>query len=168
MLQGVPGRVFCGLAPPRSASPSLERAQGLFEELGCGRVASITGRYYAMDRDNNWDRVARAYALLTEGRGEHTASTAVIGLEAAYKRDENDEFVLPTAILTEGQAPAVIADNDCVLFMNFRADRARQLTRALIQPGFDDFERRVVPVASCHGRHRPSHRRWREGASPPG
>ena len=134
--------------PPRSASPSLERAQGLFEELGCGRVASITGRYYAMDRDNNWDRVARAYALLTEGRGEHTASTAVIGLEAAYKRDENDEFVLPTAILTEGQAPAVIADNDCVLFMNFRADRARQLTRALIQPGFDDFERRVVPALS--------------------
>jgi 2,3-bisphosphoglycerate-independent phosphoglycerate mutase len=134
--------------PPRSAAPSLEQAQSLFEELGCGRVASITGRYYAMDRDNNWDRVVRAYALLTEGRGEHTASTAVKGLEAAYGRDGNDEFVLPTAILAEGQAPAVIADNDCVLFMNFRADRARQLTRALIQPGFDSFERQVVPTLS--------------------
>ncbi|MEM1156160.1 MAG: 2,3-bisphosphoglycerate-independent phosphoglycerate mutase, partial [Pseudomonadota bacterium] len=79
--------------PPRSAQSSLQGAQSLFDELGCGRVASICGRYYAMDRDNNWDRVSSAYALLTEGISEHTAQTAVHGLEAAYERDENDEFV---------------------------------------------------------------------------
>jgi 2,3-bisphosphoglycerate-independent phosphoglycerate mutase len=134
--------------PPRSAGPSLERAQDLFKELDCGRVASITGRYYAMDRDNNWDRIESAYTLLTEGKGQYTATTALEGLEAAYARDENDEFVLPTTIAAEGQQAAVIADNDCVLFMNFRADRARQLTRALIQPDFDNFARRVVPNLS--------------------
>jgi 2,3-bisphosphoglycerate-independent phosphoglycerate mutase len=134
--------------PPRSAGSSLERAQDLFKELDCGRVASITGRYYAMDRDNNWDRIESAYTLLTEGKGQYTATTAMEGLEAAYARDENDEFVLPTAIAAEGQQAAVIADNDCVLFMNFRADRARQLTRALIQPDFDNFARRVIPNLS--------------------
>tara|TARA_R110001592_G_scaffold363393_1_gene687197 strand:- start:37090 stop:38646 length:1557 start_codon:yes stop_codon:yes gene_type:complete len=134
--------------PPRSAGPSLERAEALFKELDCGRVASIIGRYYAMDRDNNWDRIESAYKLLTEGTGPYTAPTALEGLEAAYTRDENDEFVLPTVIAADNQQPAVIADNDCVLFMNFRADRARQLTRALIQPDFDGFERRVVPHLS--------------------
>ena len=134
--------------PPRSASPSLERAQALFKELDCGRVASITGRYYAMDRDNNWDRVESTYKLLTEGAAQHTATTSVAGLEAAYARDENDEFVLPTVIAADGEQPAFIVNNDCVLFMNFRADRARQLTRALIQPGFDNFERKVVPDLS--------------------
>lgn len=131
--------------PPRSAGPSLEKAEALFSELDCGRVASITGRYYAMDRDNNWDRVKPAYELLTEGSGQHTAKTALEGLKAAYARDENDEFVLPTVISADDQQAAVIADNDCVLFMNFRADRARQLTRAFTQPDFDGFERRVVP-----------------------
>ena len=98
-----------------------------------------------MDRDNNWDRVKPAYELLTEGSGQHTAKTALEGLKAAYARDENDEFVLPTVISADDQQAAVIADNDCVLFMNFRADRARQLTRAFTQPDFDGFERRVVP-----------------------
>jgi len=134
--------------PPRSASDSLEQAQALFDELGCGRVASITGRYYAMDRDNNWDRVERAYRLLTEGAGEHSAETALAGLEAAYQRGENDEFVLPTAIGAEGQPAAVVADNDCILFMNFRADRARELTRAFVEPGFAHFERKTVPALS--------------------
>tara|TARA_R110001599_G_scaffold353459_1_gene592483 strand:+ start:188544 stop:190100 length:1557 start_codon:yes stop_codon:yes gene_type:complete len=134
--------------PPRSAGPSLERAEALFKELDCGRVASVTGRYYAMDRDNNWGRIESAYKLLTEGTGPYTARTALEGLEAAYTRDENDEFVLPTVIAADNQQPVVIADNDCVLFMNFRADRARQLTRALIQPDFDGFERRVLPHLS--------------------
>jgi len=131
--------------PPRSAGPSLEQAEALFNELGCGRVASITGRYYAMDRDNKWDRIRKAYELLTEGRSEHHAATALQGLEAAYGRDENDEFVLPTSIGPADQPPAVVADGDAVLFMNFRADRARQLTRAFVQPDFAGFERRVVP-----------------------
>ena len=134
--------------PPRSAGPSLEKAQALFAELGCGRVASITGRYYAMDRDNNWDRVEQAYDLLTEGSAGHSAGDALAGLQAAYERGENDEFVLPTAIRGADQGAAVVADGDCILFMNFRADRARELTRAFIQPGFDNFERRVVPRLS--------------------
>jgi 2,3-bisphosphoglycerate-independent phosphoglycerate mutase len=131
--------------PPRSAGPSLEQAEALFADLGCGRVASITGRYYAMDRDNNWDRVSKAYELLTEGRGGHRAATAPAGLAAAYQRDENDEFVLPTVSGAADEPPAVVADGDAVLFMNFRADRARELTRAFIQPDFAGFKRRVVP-----------------------
>ena len=83
--------------PPRSAGPSLEKADQLFAELGCGRTASITGRYYAMDRDNRWERVERAYRLLTEGISEHSANNAEDALAAAYERGENDEFVLPTA-----------------------------------------------------------------------
>ena len=131
--------------PPRSAAASLAKAEALFAELGWGRVASIVGRYYAMDRDNRWDRVNKAYQLLTEGKADYRAATAVKGLEDAYARDENDEFVLPTVIGPEGEAAAVVADNDCVLFMNFRSDRARQLTRAFIEPGFSQFERAVVP-----------------------
>ncbi len=134
--------------PPRSAGASLERARALFAELGCGRVATITGRYYAMDRDNNWERIERAYRLLTEGTGDHVAPTPLAGLQAAYDRGENDEFVLPTVIAGEGESPALVADKDSILFMNFRADRARQLTRAFIEPGFDRFPRRVVPALS--------------------
>ncbi|MCB1732964.1 MAG: 2,3-bisphosphoglycerate-independent phosphoglycerate mutase, partial [Halieaceae bacterium] len=119
--------------------------QQLFTELGCGRVASISGRYYAMDRDNNWERVEKAYRMLTEGQAEHWAATAVAGLEEAYQRGENDEFVLPTVIHAEGETPALVGDNDSILFMNFRADRARQLTRAFVQPDFSGFERHIVP-----------------------
>jgi 2,3-bisphosphoglycerate-independent phosphoglycerate mutase len=134
--------------PPRSAAPSLASADTLFAELGCGRVASIIGRYYAMDRDNRWDRVERAYRLLTEGQAEHRADTAAEALQEAYDRGENDEFVLPTVIRAEGQEQALVANNDSVLFMNFRADRARQLSRAFVDPGFDNFQRRVVPQLS--------------------
>ncbi len=134
--------------PPRSAGPSLASADALFAELGCGRVASITGRYYAMDRDNRWERIERAYRLLTEGKADHHTETAAQALQAAYDRDENDEFVLPTIIRGAGQEEAIVADNDSVLFMNFRADRARQLTRAFVDAGFDDFQRQVVPQLS--------------------
>jgi 2,3-bisphosphoglycerate-independent phosphoglycerate mutase len=134
--------------PPRSAGASLEKAQALFAELGHGRVASITGRYYAMDRDNRWDRIEKAYRMLTEGAADYSAGTALEGLQAAYARDENDEFVLPTIIRGDDQPAALVADNDTVLFMNFRSDRARQLTRAFIQPGFDEFLRPVVPQLS--------------------
>src|SRR5690606_22563372 len=127
--------------PPRSAEPSLLAAQKLFGELGRGRIASICGRYYAMDRDNRWERVQPAYELVTEGRAEYRAATAVEGLRAAYERGENDEFVKPTAI---GPAAPMNA-GDAVVFMNFRADRARQLTRALTEPGFDAFVRARWP-----------------------
>jgi len=131
--------------PPRSAGPSLEQAQALFEELGCGRVASITGRYYAMDRDNRWDRVQPAYELLTQARAEFRAESASAALQAAYEREENDEFVKPTVVMNATDEAAPVVDGDAVLFMNFRADRARQLTRAFVDPGFDNFDRAVVP-----------------------
>ncbi len=131
--------------PPRSAGPSLEKAQALFGELGCGRVATITGRYYAMDRDNRWERVQAAYELLTEEKAEFHADSATRALQDAYDRGENDEFVKPTVVRAPGEASAVVADNDAVLFMNFRADRARQLTRAFVQPDFDHFARASVP-----------------------
>jgi 2,3-bisphosphoglycerate-independent phosphoglycerate mutase len=131
---------------PRSAGPSLERAEALFDELGCGRTATICGRYWAMDRDNRWDRIERAYDLLTLGRSEHRAATPTAGLDAAYARDESDEFLAPTVIATESEEPAVVTDGDVILFMNFRADRARQLTRAFVDPGFDGFTRKAVPA----------------------
>ena len=131
--------------PPRSAGPSLEKAEQLFAQLGCGRVASICGRYYAMDRDNRWERVEPAYRLLTEGTAEHCAESASAGLQAAYARGENDEFVLPTAVCPPGEPAAVVADGDAVLFMNFRSDRAREMTRAFVEDDFDGFERRTRP-----------------------
>ncbi|WP_114767852.1 2,3-bisphosphoglycerate-independent phosphoglycerate mutase [Vibrio rhodolitus] len=131
--------------PPRSAEGSLQRFQDLFAKLGKGRVASLVGRYYAMDRDNNWDRVQVAYDLLTQAKAEFTFDTAVAGLEAAYARDENDEFVKATAIKTADQEDAIMQDGDAVIFMNYRADRARQITRTFV-PGFDGFERAVFPA----------------------
>ncbi|MEZ8826899.1 2,3-bisphosphoglycerate-independent phosphoglycerate mutase [Vibrio amylolyticus] len=131
--------------PPRSAENSLKRFDELFAKLGKGRVASLVGRYYAMDRDNNWDRVQVAYDLLTQAKAEFTFDSAVAGLEAAYARDENDEFVKATAIKTEDQEDAAIVDGDAVIFMNYRADRARQITRTFV-PAFDGFERAVFPA----------------------
>jgi 2,3-bisphosphoglycerate-independent phosphoglycerate mutase len=128
--------------PPRSARDSLARADDLLKRRGVGRVASITGRYYAMDRDNRWDRIERAYNLLQRGEAPFHAETAVTALDAAYARDEGDEFVQPTAIHDADALPVRIDDGDVVVFMNFRADRARQLTRAFTSDDFDSFERR--------------------------
>ena len=128
--------------PPRSAAASLERAEAVFMALGAGRIASVHGRYWAMDRDNRWERIEKSYSLLTEGEAVHDAHTALDALEAAYARGEDDEFVAPTRI----GDPAVFADGDAVLFMNFRADRARQLTQALTESDFVGFNRRQQPV----------------------
>ena len=134
--------------PPRSAMASLEAAQGLFKELGCGAVMSLCGRYYAMDRDNNWDRQARAYNLLARGEAPFHAQSATAALQAAYDRGENDEFVQPTAIHSKQEPPRGIKAEDGVIFMNFRADRARQLTRAMTEEDFSGFERRsYIPPA---------------------
>ena len=130
--------------PPRSAESTLKRFTEKFAELGKGRIASIIGRYYAMDRDNRWDRVQLAYDLLTEAKGEYTAENAVAGLEAAYARDENDEFVKPTVIKAAGEADASMNDGDALIFMNFRADRARQITRTFVNADFDGFKRNKV------------------------
>ncbi|WP_145575057.1 2,3-bisphosphoglycerate-independent phosphoglycerate mutase [Yersinia mollaretii] len=130
--------------PPRSAEPSLKRFTEKFAELGKGRIASIIGRYYAMDRDNRWDRVQLAYDLMTQAKGEFTADNAVAGLQAAYARNENDEFVKPTVIQAAGEADAAMNDGDALIFMNFRADRARQITRAFVNANFDGFKRDKV------------------------
>ncbi|MCC7097097.1 MAG: 2,3-bisphosphoglycerate-independent phosphoglycerate mutase [Thermomonas sp.] len=124
--------------PPRSAEASLRKLQALCESLGNAHVASVGGRYFAMDRDKRWERVRRGWDAIVEAQAEHRASDAVVALQAAYARGENDEFVVPTVI--DGAQP--IRDGDAVVFMNFRADRARQLSAAFVAPGFDGFSAR--------------------------
>ena len=131
--------------PPRSATNSLELMEEKFTEYGGGRFASIIGRYYAMDRDHRWPRVKAAYDLITQGKGTFQASSALDGLNMAYARDEGDEFVQATAIVPPGETPVRIEDGDVMIFMNYRSDRARQITRPFIEPNFDGFVREVVP-----------------------
>lgn len=130
--------------PPRSAASSLQRFTDKFAQLGKGRIASLIGRYYAMDRDNRWDRVELAYDLLTQAKGAFTADSAIEALNAAYARDENDEFVKPTVLRAAGESDAAMQDGDVLIFMNFRADRARQITRAFVNADFDGFARKKV------------------------
>ncbi len=132
--------------PPRSAESSLEKAQAKFASLGCGQIASIVGRYYAMDRDQRWDRVQSAYDLMTQGKSTLQFSSAVDALNAAYQRDENDEFVKATAITDEKGNTVSINDGDSLVFMNFRADRARQFTRCFVDADFDGFTREKTPA----------------------
>lgn len=139
--------------PPKSAAAPIEAVEKLFQSLGCGQIASITGRYYAMDRDKRWERTQRAYDLLTRGISGGTENlTAITTLEAlhqAYTRGETDEFVQPTTIHAPQQPPLVVQDGDAVIFMNFRSDRARQLTRAFTDPQFADFPRDAQPKLSA-------------------
>lgn len=134
--------------PPKSAQTSLQIFSDKFKALGKGRIASLIGRYYAMDRDNRWDRVEQAYNLLVDAKGDFTYHSAVEGLQAAYARDENDEFVKPTIIQATGEPSAAMEDGDSLIFMNFRADRAREISRAFINKDFDGFKRdRVINFA---------------------
>ncbi len=132
--------------PPRSAARSLAYLDGVCARHPDARIAGIVGRYYAMDRDARWDRVAAAYDLLVDGRAPFTAGSPQSALEAAYARGENDEFVTATAITGPDGRVSTMDDGDVVVFMNFRADRARQITRALTDPGFSGFVRRRVPT----------------------
>ena len=124
--------------PPRSARPSLAAIDAACREVGNARIATVGGRYFAMDRDKRWDRVRKAWDAIVEGEAAHDAADAVAALDAAYARGENDEFATPTTI--GGGVP--MRDGDAVVFMNFRADRARQLTAAFVAPGFDGFDAR--------------------------
>ena len=121
--------------PPRSAEASLVALRELCEKLGNAHIATVSGRYYAMDRDQRWDRLRLAWDAIVEAKSEHHASDALSALKEAYARGENDEFVLPTVI--GGARP--IQNGDAAVFMNFRADRARQLTAAFVSPAFEGF-----------------------------
>ncbi len=132
--------------PPQSAKASLIAMDETFKEVGHGKIASITGRYYTMDRDQRWERTERAYDLLTRGLTEFHMESALEGLEQAYARGETDEFVQPTALHAPSQQPITVQDGDAVVFMNFRSDRARQLTRALTDPQFAGFQRKAQPI----------------------
>ena len=130
--------------PPRSALASLQKTQALCEKLGVAKIVSVIGRFYSMDRDNRWDRVQEAYRLMTEGVAPFTATDPVSALEAAYARDENDEFVHGTSICEAGQSPIKLEDGDALISMNFRPDRAREITHALVDETFSGFERQAV------------------------
>ena len=127
--------------PPQSAEPSLRRFSKMLAEDGVGVIGSVCGRYFAMDRDQRWDRTEAVYRMLTEGVSPHSAEDPIQALNAAYGRGETDEFVHPTLI--GDQSP--IKANDVVLFMNFRADRARQLSRAFVDARFPHFPRNACP-----------------------
>ncbi|WP_313739769.1 2,3-bisphosphoglycerate-independent phosphoglycerate mutase [Pseudomonas sp.] len=131
--------------PPRSAQASLELLDATFATLGKGRIASLIGRYFAMDRDNRWDRVSAAYNLIVDSTADYSADSAVAGLQAAYARDESDEFVKATRI----GAPVAVEDGDAVVFMNFRADRARELSRVFVEPDFAEFPRARMPKVAA-------------------
>lgn len=135
--------------PPRSAEPSLQAAEATFERLGTGAIATVVGRYYAMDRDNRWDRVEQAYNAMTLGQAPQQAVSAAAALAGAYARDENDEFVAATVITdAEGQPVARVQEGDTLICANFRPDRAREITRCFVEDGFDGFERQARPALS--------------------
>ena len=126
--------------PPASGKEYAEALEAEMAKIGVGKIASVAGRYYAMDRDNNYDRVQKAYIALTKGEGL-TAESGPAGIQASYDREETDEFVKPTVVLENGAPVATIKDGDSVVFFNFRPDRAREITRAFCDDDFKGFER---------------------------
>ncbi len=132
--------------PPRSAESSLDNLDDLLRQSGKGHIASLSGRYFAMDRDNRWERIQAVYDMLTQGKADYQANNAIEALHMAYDRNENDEFIKPT-IIDDFHA---IQDGDSIIFMNFRADRARQITRAFTDKNFSGFARHFVPKLSSY------------------
>ena len=127
--------------PPASGKDYVAALVDKMQEIGVGKVASISGRYYAMDRDNNWDRVEKAYAAMVYGEGVKAADP-VQAVADSYANDKTDEFVLPTVIEADGKPVATVKANDSVIFFNFRPDRAREITRTFVDPEFKGFERK--------------------------
>ncbi|KIR02128.1 2,3-bisphosphoglycerate-independent phosphoglycerate mutase [Lachnospiraceae bacterium TWA4] len=126
--------------PPASGKDYVQQLADKMAEIGVGEIASVMGRYYAMDRDNRWDRVELAYKALTKGEGI-AQTDAVAGVQASYDDEKTDEFVLPFVVTRDGKPLATVNDNDSVVFFNFRPDRAREITRAFCADDFDGFER---------------------------
>lgn len=132
--------------PPASGKDFVATLEEKMAEIGVGKIASLSGRYYAMDRDNNWDRVQKAYDSLVKGEGVK-ATSAVQAMEDSYAQDVTDEFVLPTVITDESGAPlSLVKENDSVIFFNFRPDRAREITRAFCDDAFTGFDRPFIPL----------------------
>lgn len=138
--------------PPKSADKYINRLREHLNKLnahyeGQTQIASIIGRYYAMDRDNRWDRVQKAYELITEGKADRVSTRADGAVQAAYKARETDEFISPTTVIEHGETPFTVDDNDALIFMNFRADRARELAQAFVLPDheFSGFARHKQP-----------------------
>jgi 2,3-bisphosphoglycerate-independent phosphoglycerate mutase len=136
--------------PPVSAEAYIVALEEKIKSIDIGKIASVSGRFYAMDRDKRWERVEKAYAMITEGIGEFIEATAGEALQKAYARGENDEFVKCTCIRKPEEAPLTLEDGDAIVFMNFRSDRGRQLTHALLAEEFDGFHRRHTPKLSAY------------------
>ena len=136
--------------PPASGKEYVEALEAKMKEIGIGEVASVSGRYYAMDRDNRWDRVERAYNALVKGEGVQ-AESATAGIQASYDADKTDEFVEPMVIVKDGAPVATVKDGDSVIFFNFRPDRAREITRTFCDDNFEGFDRgeRVKTTFVC-------------------
>jgi 2,3-bisphosphoglycerate-independent phosphoglycerate mutase len=132
--------------PPQSAAASLQKLNNACQDAGRGKIVSLIGRYYAMDRDQRWERIETAYQLLVDGTAPYTATTAQQGLDMAYARNETDEFVQATTIHPTNTQPVTIKDGDIVIFANFRADRAREITKSFIEPDFAGFKRTHPPA----------------------
>ena len=126
--------------PPASGKEYVEQLEAKMKELGVGEVASVMGRYYAMDRDNRWDRVEKAYRAIAYGEGEKAVSGPA-GIQASYDKDTTDEFVLPTVVEKDGAPLATVKENDSIIFFNFRPDRAREITRTFCDDKFEGFDR---------------------------
>lgn len=133
---------------PRSALESIEKAEEKLQACGKGHIASLVGRFYVMDRDNRWERVQPAYELLTEAKADYVFDSASAALAAAYERGEDDEFVQCSSIVRPGANAVRVNDGDAVIFMNFRADRAREITRAFVDKDFAGFQRNCTPNLS--------------------
>ena len=125
---------------PESGKDYIQELQNEMERIGCGQIATVAGRYYAMDRDDNWDRIEKAYRAMTLGEGER-ADSAVEAVMQSYAEGKTDEFILPTVVMRDGEPVSTIDDEDSIIFFNFRPDRAREITRAFCCDEFDSFER---------------------------
>ncbi|WP_139904981.1 2,3-bisphosphoglycerate-independent phosphoglycerate mutase [Clostridium thermarum] len=129
--------------PPSSGKDFIIDVENYLKELGNGKIATVSGRYYAMDRDNRWERVQLAYDAMVNGKGE-TAANAEEAMQRSYDDNKTDEFVLPTVILEDGKPVATIKNGDSIIFFNFRPDRAREITRAINDRNFEGFQRETL------------------------
>ena len=134
---------------PKCAIESIHKVQIKIKELNVGRIATLIGRYYAMDRNKHWDRTKFAYDLISQGKSDYRSNDPFIAIDMAYARGESDEFISPTAITQGGKPPVIVEDDDVVIFANYRADRARQLARSFTKPTFVAFERERMPKLSA-------------------